>query len=110
MNGLARYLRSCLAERQLSAAELARRSGLGRSTIYVYLNGTRATAPDEATLQAFAKALRVPLADLRRAASLPTSATSKFELPAEAARLTPKQRKAVLAVVAAMLDSGSAKR
>lgn len=79
---------------------------LSHDTVSKYLRGDHAQ-PDEATLAAFADALSTNVARLREAAGILTDDHGPFELPAEAARLTRRQREAVMYVVRAMLDPGS---
>jgi len=62
--------------------------------------------PDESTLVALAAVLKVPLADLRAAAGLPSELTTPYTPPPEASRLTRRQRLAVDEVIRAMLDPG----
>lgn len=96
-----------LSTRAIAAEAERRGHRINYSTVSKYMNGTHGE-PEEPTLQALAAALQVPLSVLRDAAGLPRD-EGPFSLPAEAARLTRRQREAVLAVVGAFLDSGDEK-
>jgi transcriptional regulator with XRE-family HTH domain len=110
MSGLSEALHA--ANRHgLSARALARNARergytLNHDTAARYLRGDHGT-PDEATLVAFAEVLDVPLRKLRAAASLPSETTAPYLPPAEASRLTRRQRRAVDEIIRAMLDSGA---
>jgi transcriptional regulator with XRE-family HTH domain len=91
-----------------SARALARRAQelghtLNHDTAARYLRGDHGV-PDEATLIAFSEVLHVPLRELRAAADLPSEATTPYVPPAEASRLTRRQRRAVDEVIRAMLE------
>jgi hypothetical protein len=90
-------------------ARLAREHGhsLNHDTAARYLRGDHGR-PDEATLTAFAEILAIPLVDLRAAAGLPTELTDPYQPPAEASRLTRRQRRAVDEIIRAMLTPASA--
>lgn len=79
---------------------------MGRRVSYSTLNdletAQRITFPDE-TLAVIAKALDIPVAQIRRAAGRPDRAPRPFVLPPQAADLNGKERRAVLAVVDALL-------
>jgi transcriptional regulator with XRE-family HTH domain len=92
----------------LSARALARRAQelghtLNHDTAARYLRGDHGV-PDEATLIAFAEVLGVPLRKLRAAADLPSETTTPYVPPAEASRLTRRQRRAVDEIIRAMLE------
>lgn len=94
---------------KLSARSIAREAqaagfSLNHDTVARYLRGDHGR-PDEPTLRAFAAVLKVPLARLREAADLPSEAIEPYVPPAEASRLTRRQRKAVDEIIRAMLDS-----
>jgi transcriptional regulator with XRE-family HTH domain len=96
--------------RSLSARALARAAHdrghtLNHDTAARYLRGDHGR-PDESTLIALADVLELPLADLRAAAGLPYELTAPYVPPAEASRLTRRQRQAVDEIIRAMLDSG----
>lgn len=76
---------------------------LNHDTAARYLRGDHGV-PDEATLIAFADVLELPLRDLRAAADLPTETTTPYVPPAEASRLTRRQRRAVDEIIRAMLE------
>lgn len=93
----------------LSARSLARNAqaagfSLNHDTAARYLRGDHGR-PDEATLLALAKVLRIPLTRLRAAASLPAEETEPYRPPAEASRLNRRQRRAVDEVIRAMLEA-----
>lgn len=90
-------------------ARAAQESGhsLNHDTAARYLRGDHGT-PDEATLLAFADVLKVPLRELRAAAELPSESTAPYVPPAEASRLTRRQRRAVDEVIRAMLEPTAA--
>jgi transcriptional regulator with XRE-family HTH domain len=93
----------------LSARSLARNAQaagftLNHDTAARYLRGDHGR-PDEATLLALSKVLRVPLSRLRTAASLPAEETEPYRPPAESSRLNRRQRRAVDEVIRAMLET-----
>lgn len=96
----------------LSARSLARNAQaagftLNHDTAARYLRGDHGR-PDEATLLALSKVLRVPLSRLRTAASLPAEETEPYRPPAESSRLNRRQRRAVDEVIRAMLETTAA--
>jgi transcriptional regulator with XRE-family HTH domain len=76
---------------------------LNHDTAARYLRGEHGR-PDEATLRALSTVLGVSLAKLRRAASLPADVTEPYRPPAEADRLSRRQRRAIDEVIRAMLQ------
>lgn len=97
----------------LSARGVARRArelghSLNHDTAARYLRGDHGV-PDEATLVAFAEVLRIPLRELRVAADLPSETTSPYVPPAEASRLTRRQRRALDEIIRAMLEPTSSR-
>lgn len=97
---------------RMSARSLARTAqaagySLNHDTAARYLRGDHGR-PDEATLIALSKVLRIPLARLRAAAALPAETTEPYRPPAEASRLSRRQRRAVDEVIRAMLDQPTA--
>lgn len=91
----------------LSARTIARNArelgfSLNHDTAARYLRGNHGK-PDEATLQALSKVLKVPMTKLRAAAALPTEVTEPYQPPAESSRLSRRQRRAVDEVIRAML-------
>ena len=93
----------------LSARSLARNAQaagftLNHDTAARYLRGDHGR-PDETTLLALSKVLRVPLSRLRTAASLPAEETEPYRPPAESSRLNRRQRRAVDEVIRAMLEA-----
>lgn len=88
-----------------SIARSARELGfsLNHDTAARYLRGDHGR-PDEQTLVALGAVLDVPISQLRRAASLPSEQTEPYQPPAEASRLSRRQRRAVDEIIRAMLD------
>jgi transcriptional regulator with XRE-family HTH domain len=76
---------------------------LNHDTAARYLRGDHGR-PDEQTLVALGAVLDVPIGQLRRAASLPSEQTEPYQPPAEASRLSRRQRRAVDEIIRAMLD------
>jgi hypothetical protein len=97
-----------LSARALSRAARARGHSVNHDTAARYLRGDHGT-PDEATLIAFADVLGVPLRTLRAAANLPDESVDPYVPPAEASRLTRRQRRAVDEIIRAMLEPTSAR-
>jgi transcriptional regulator with XRE-family HTH domain len=96
----------------LSARSLARNAQaagftLNHDTAARYLRGDHGR-PDETTLLALSKVLRVPLSRLRTAASLPAEETEPYRPPAESSRLNRRQRRAVDEIIRAMLETTAA--
>lgn len=94
---------------KLSARSLARTAqaagfSLNHDTAARYLRGDHGR-PDEATLLALSKVLRIPLSRLRAAASLPAGETEPYRPPAESSRLSRRQRRAIDEIIRAMLES-----
>jgi len=111
MTALSELLRAANQGR-LSARAIAIRAReggftLNHDTAARYLRGDHGR-PDEATLRAFAEVLGIGLADLRRAAELPTEQTEAYQPPPEAARLSRRQRRAVDEIIRAMLEPAEA--
>lgn len=104
---LAKSNRSGLSARAIARAARERGHSINHDTAARYLRGDHGR-PDEATLVAFADVLRVPLARLRVAADLPAEQTAPYTPPAEASRLTRRQRRAVDEIIRAMLEPGRA--
>ena len=96
-----------LSARAISQAARELGFTLNHDTAARYLRGEHGT-PDESTLQAFSTVLGVSLAKLRRAASLPADVTEPYRPPAEADRLSRRQRRAVDEVIRAMLQPSPA--
>jgi transcriptional regulator with XRE-family HTH domain len=96
-----------LSARAIARAAQERGHSLNHDTAARYLRGDHGH-PDEATLVALADVLHVPLRDLRAAADLPSETTAPYVPPADASRLTRRQRRAVDEVIRAMLDPGTA--
>jgi hypothetical protein len=82
---------------------------LNHDTAARYLRGDHGV-PDEITLVAFSQVLKVPLRQLRAAANLPTETTAPYVPPAEASRLTRRQRRAVDEIIRAMIEPSRSDR
>lgn len=98
----------------LSARTIARNArelgfSLNHDTAARYLRGNHGK-PDEATLQALSKVLKVSMTKLRAAAALPTEVTEPYQPPAESSRLSRRQRRAVDEVIRAMLAPSPASK
>ncbi|HEX8079518.1 MAG TPA: hypothetical protein VF557_04875 [Jatrophihabitans sp.] len=93
-----------LSARAISQAARELGFTLNHDTAARYLRGEHGK-PDESTLRAFSAVLGVSLAKLRRAASLPADVTEPYQPPAEADRLSRRQRRAVDEVIRAMLQA-----
>ncbi len=92
----------------LSARAIARQAqesgfSINHDTAARYLRGDHGR-PDEETLRAFASVLPVRLSELRAAAQLPAEETEPYRPPAEASRLSRRQRRAVDEIIRAMLE------
>lgn len=91
-----------------SARAVARRAqelghSINHDTAARYLRGDHGV-PDEATLVAFAEVFGVPLRELRAAADLPAESTAPYVPPAEASRLTRRQRRALDEMIRSMVQ------
>ena len=92
----------------LSARSIARNAQslgftLNHDTAARYLRGDHGR-PDEVTLVALSQVLGISLARLRTASSLPADSTEPYTPPAEASRLTRRQRRAVDEMIRAMIE------
>ena len=92
----------------LSARTIARNArelgfSLNHDTAARYLRGNHGS-PDESTLLALSKVLKVPMTKLRAAAALPHEEIEPYRPPAEASRLNRRQRRAVDEIIRAMLQ------
>jgi len=85
-----------------SFRDLSQKTGIGTSTVTGLIFGDRGSS--EATVQAIADALRLPVTTIREWAAVARGEIGPFVLPIEANRLGRRQREAILAVVRAMLD------
>jgi transcriptional regulator with XRE-family HTH domain len=107
MSALSDVLTTANTER-LSARQLSRRARergftLNHDTAARYLRGDHGR-PDESTLQALSTVLQVDLSVLRKAAGMPFDRTDPYQPPAEASRLSRRQRRAVDEIIRAMLE------
>lgn len=95
-----------LSARSLARAAQAAGFSLNHDTAARYLRGDHGR-PDEATLLALSKVLRIPLSRLRAAASLPAAETEPYRPPSESSRLSRRQRRAIDEIIRAMLESST---
>ncbi|MFL6164006.1 MAG: hypothetical protein ACJ74U_17530 [Jatrophihabitantaceae bacterium] len=93
-----------LSARSLARAAQAAGFSLNHDTAARYLRGDHGR-PDEATLLALSKVLRISLTRLRAAASLPADVTEPYRPPVESSRLNRRQRRAIDEIIRAMLES-----
>jgi len=93
-----------LSARSLARAARAAGFTLNHDTAARYLRGDHGR-PDEATLLALSKVLRIPLSRLRAAAALPAGETEPYRPPAESSRLSRRQRRAIDEIIRAMLEN-----
>ncbi len=113
MTALSELLQASNSE-GLSARTIARNAqelgfSLNHDTAARYLRGNHGR-PDEATLIALSKVLKVSMTKLRSAAALPAEETEPYQPPADASRLNRRQRRAVDEVIRAMLQPVAASR
>ena len=64
-----KWLQREMDQREWSQSELARRAGIDRQLIWGYLN-SKVTKPDEAILQKIARAFKIPVEEVYRAAGI----------------------------------------
>lgn len=108
MTRLSRLLTEANDHLGLATREIERRASaaghpVGHATAANYLNGKHPKVPSEAVLQAFSAVFEIPMSTLREAAGLPSEVT-ELRLPAEAARLTPRQWEAVREIILSMVN------
>ena len=113
MSPLGDLVRDRLHDRGWSYAELARRSGLPRSTVhYLATREQLRRVPEPAVLEALARGLELPVDRLRRAAAATAGITVYEEtsrdpdvsvLIASVEQLTPEDRRHVTALVESLL-------
>jgi hypothetical protein len=92
----------------LSARAVAREArergySLNHDTAARYLRGDHGV-PDEVTLVALSEIFGISMRELRKAADLPSEATAPYVPPAEASRLTRRQRKALDEIIRSMVE------
>jgi transcriptional regulator with XRE-family HTH domain len=92
-----------LSARSVARAAQAAGFSLNHDTAARYLRGDHGR-PDETTLLALSKVLRIPLSRLRAAASLPAGEVEPYRPPAESSRLNRRQRRAIDEIIRAMLE------
>lgn len=93
-----------LSTRQLESAAGGK---VSRTVFQQIMAGEYDAKIGQRTINGLSDALQVPIPQVEQAAGAPPS-FGPFQLPDEAARLTPAQRRAVKQVVDAMLDPGGA--
>ncbi len=114
MTRLSELLAAASTTAGLSGRAMSRRAhelglSLNHDTAARYLRGSHGS-PDESTLQALSKVLKIPMTKLRAAAALPDEVTEPYHPPAEASRLNRRQRRAVDEVIRAMLQPNPASK
>lgn len=72
-------------------------------TLHRYADPQNTSLPDERTMEGIAAAIEVPIEDVWKAVGRPVHNLGPFVLPERAAGLTQKERRAVLAIVDALL-------
>src|SRR5690348_2499981 len=95
-----------LSARKVARAAQAAGFSLNHDTAARYLRGDHGR-PDEVTLLALSKVLRIPLGRLRAAAALPAGETEPYRPPAESSRLSRRQRRAIDEIIRAMLETAA---
>jgi len=93
-----------ISTRQMAERAEANGYKLSDYNAKVYTNGKHSQNPDPSTLEALAFVLRVPLAEVRELAGLP-SETEPFQAHASADLLTPPQRTAVNEIIRLLAES-----
>jgi transcriptional regulator with XRE-family HTH domain len=101
------------AKGDLSVAEMVRRMRAAgfttnRATVYRYLSGKPAKAPDEPTLEALSIGFGVSVKELRRLSGLPSGGDGPWLPPDEASRLNEEQRAALDQLIRAIVRSHGA--
>jgi hypothetical protein len=102
---LQRLVADRLAELNRSYREAARQSGglVSHGTLQKIATGQHSGNLEESTLRGIALAIDVPISQAREAAGTRDD-FGDFQLPERASKLRPKQRKALLAMMDALLD------
>lgn len=102
---LQRLVADRLAELDRSYREAARQSGglVSHGTLQKIATGQHSGRIEESTLRGIALAVDVPISVAREAAGTRDD-FGDFQLPERASKLRPKQRKALLALMDALLD------
>jgi membrane-bound lytic murein transglycosylase B len=102
---LQRLVADRLAELDRSYREAARQSGglVSHGTLQKIATGQHSGRLNESTLRGIALAVDVPASVVREAAGTRAD-FGDFQLPERASKLRPKQRKALLAMMDALLD------
>lgn len=106
MTTLPELIKNRMAELELSYRDLARAAGglVSHGTIHAIASGRHAGHYDDKTLQGIALAINLPQSKVREAAGMDPRTPTEFRLPKKANRLTASERKAILAMVDALLD------
>jgi hypothetical protein len=89
-----------------SLRTLAARSDnrLSKDTVRAYRSGNHGQ-PDEEILEAWSQLIDVPIDRLRKAAGIPSGESAPWVAPAEAARLTRRQRDALTELIRSFTDA-----
>lgn len=95
-----------MAELDLSFRGASARSGglVSHGTLNAITLGRHSGHFDDETLRGIALALDLPQSKVREAAGMDPRTPTEFRLPKKANRLSPSERKAILAMVDALLD------
>lgn len=107
MTALQRLVKARLKQLGLSYREAARRSDgmASHATFYQLATGQHRGRVSDRTIKGLALALELSVREVRDAAGLgDEESPPEFRLPKRASRLTPKQRRAIVAMVDALLD------
>lgn len=102
---LQRLVADRLAELDRSYREAARQSGglVSHGTLQKIATGQHSGRVEESTLRGIALAIDEPVSRVRESAGIRDD-FGGFQLPERASKLRPKQRKALLAMMEALLD------
>jgi hypothetical protein len=111
VNPLQTLVSERMAELDLTYRRAAAKSGgkVSHATLNSIVTGKHSWRLDESTVEGIALALDVSVEQVREASGqAATSTATRFELPPRADRLGAKERKAVLAMVDALLTAAAA--
>lgn len=104
MENFGDWLLEQLRRRNISQSELARISGVSKGTVSNLINGTKGAGQDSIT--AIARALRLPPEEVFRRAGIlppvPNKDLQDAEILERTSRMTPAQKRAVLAFISSL--------
>lgn len=111
MDELRRLIQGQMEKQGLSYREAAGRAKglISYAHLSVIVNGGHSGEINDKTLTGIALAIDVPVSRVRKAYGTTATEPISFGLPDKAKHLSPKQRKAVLAMVDAFLDGKNGK-